>query len=189
MVCIVHIRHDLRVDRPDPADAQLWGCEMATKSRWSALLGEFARTLLTDFPIQGILDKLVVRITGVLPVWSARIALISAADARRHVAASDDSAWRFVKLQTELAEGPCLTAHRTGHAVVFPGLQTENDHFPGFARRALGEGCGAVFPLADDHHRLGALDLSDRVGSALAEPFVPSGSMSRVDTRQTTERR
>ena len=37
----------------------------------AAVLSEFARTMLTDFPIQGILDRLVERIVDVLPVTSA----------------------------------------------------------------------------------------------------------------------
>ena len=32
------------------------------------LLSEFARTLVTDFPIQAILDHLVARIVDVLPI-------------------------------------------------------------------------------------------------------------------------
>jgi hypothetical protein len=34
----------------------------------SVVLSEFARTLITDFPIQGILDHLVERIVEVLPI-------------------------------------------------------------------------------------------------------------------------
>ena len=36
---------------------------------------------------------------------------------RVYVAASDDSALRFEKLQTELGEGPCLAAYQSGEAV------------------------------------------------------------------------
>jgi GAF domain-containing protein len=111
---------------------------VATERRLSELLSEFARTLLTDFPIQGILDHLVVRIAEVLPVGSVGVTLISATDRPRHVAASDDSALRFVKLQTELGEGPCLTAHRSGQTVVVPELRSD-ERFPAFARRALEE--------------------------------------------------
>ena len=83
--------YDLRVGRPDPADAYLRRCDVATERRLSTPLSEFARTLLTDFPIQGILDDLVVRIAEVLPIGSAGVTLISSTDTPRHVAASDDS--------------------------------------------------------------------------------------------------
>ena len=52
----------------------------------SAVLSEFARTLITDFPIQGILDHLVERIVDVLPVTAAGVTLISAGVAPRYVA-------------------------------------------------------------------------------------------------------
>jgi len=162
----------------------LRGFEMATERRLSALLSEFARTLLTDFPIQAILDHLVVRIAEVLPIGSVGVTLISATDTPRHVAASDDSALRFVKLQTELGEGPCLTAHRTGETVAVPDLRAD-DRFPGFSRRALKEGLRAVFsfPLQNENHRLGALDLyRETTGSMDAEAMETAQTLADVTT-------
>ncbi len=133
---------------------------MPNDRQLSDLLSEFARTLLTNAPIQEILDHLVVRIADVLPIGSAGVTLISATGELRHVAVSDDSALRFVKLQTELGDGPCLTAHRTGETVAVPDLGRD-DRFPEFARRAHEEGLKAVFsfPLQYGNRRLGALDL------------------------------
>lgn len=126
----------------------------------SDLLSEFARTLVTDFPIQSILDHLVVRIAELLPIDSAGVTLISDALDPRHIAASDDSALRYVRLQTEMGEGPCLTAYRTANAVVVPDL-LDDYQFPNFSARALDAGLRAVFsfPLHNDDKRLGALDL------------------------------
>ncbi len=73
----------------------------------SELLSEFARTLITNFPIQSILDHLVVRIAEVLPIGSAGVTLISGTFEPRHIAASDESALRFVKLQTEMGGRVC----------------------------------------------------------------------------------
>src|SRR5580700_1256497 len=86
----------------------------AVERRLSEVLSEFARTLVTDFPIQGILDHLVGRIVDVLPVSAAGVTVISPGANPRYVAASDDSALRFEALQTELGEGPCLKAYQTG---------------------------------------------------------------------------
>ncbi|MGZ4555729.1 MAG: hypothetical protein ACXVGI_06010, partial [Mycobacteriaceae bacterium] len=61
---------------------------MRHENELSAVLGEFARTLLTDFPIQGILDHLVKRIVEALPVSSVGITLISPGAAPRYIAAS-----------------------------------------------------------------------------------------------------
>ena len=50
---------------------------MIDDARLAAVLSEFARTMITDFPIQGILDDLVDNIVEVLPVSSAGVTLIT----------------------------------------------------------------------------------------------------------------
>ena len=124
------------------------------------MLSEFARTLGTDFPIQGILDTLVLRIVDVLPVTSAGVSLISETLAPRFLAASDADALAFERLQTDLREGPCLAAYVSGDAVVVADLAADT-RFPRFAPAAKAAGLGAVFtfPLRHEHGCLGALDL------------------------------
>ena len=90
--------------------------------RLSEVLSEFARTLVTDFPIQAILDHLVGRIVHVLPITAAGVTLISDGADPRYIAASDESALRFEKLQTRLGQGPCVAAYETGQAVAIPDL-------------------------------------------------------------------
>jgi diguanylate cyclase (GGDEF)-like protein len=126
----------------------------------SEVLREFARTMVTAFPIQGILDHLVKRIVEILPVTAAGVTLISPGHDPRYIAASNESALRFEKLQTELGEGPCLAAYHTGSAITVPDLRHER-RFSKFAPRALAAGLEAVFtfPLHHGELRLGALDL------------------------------
>ena len=126
----------------------------------SDVLSEFARTMVTDFPIQGILDHLVKRIVDVMPVTAAGVTLISPGLEPRYVAASNESALRFEKLQTELGEGPCLAAYHTGEAIAVPDLRLDG-RFPKFTPRALDAGLAAVFtfPLRHGDMLLGALDL------------------------------
>jgi diguanylate cyclase (GGDEF)-like protein len=133
---------------------------MATEHQLSEVLSEFARTMVTDFPIQSILDHLVRRIVEILPVTGAGVTLISPTTSPRYIAASDSAALRYEKLQTELSEGPCLVAYDTGEAVAVPDLR-EDDRFERFTPRALGAGLMAVFtfPLRQGDSRLGALDL------------------------------
>jgi hypothetical protein len=95
---------------------------VVNEDQLSAVLGEFARTLITDFPIQGILDHLVKRIVEVLPVTSAGVTLIAPGMAPRYIAASVESALRFEQLQTEIGQGPCLSAYESGEAVAIPDL-------------------------------------------------------------------
>jgi diguanylate cyclase (GGDEF)-like protein len=133
---------------------------MPNEEKLSDVLGEFARTMVTDFPIQAILDHLVERIVDVLPITAAGVTLISPTTNPRYVAASDDSALRYEQLQTELGEGPCLLAYQTGLAVAVSDLR-DAPEFPRFAPEAVVAGLMAVFtfPLRNRGEQLGALDL------------------------------
>ncbi|HVE46196.1 MAG TPA: EAL domain-containing protein [Acidimicrobiales bacterium] len=126
----------------------------------SDVLSEFARTMVTDFPIQAILDHLVVRIVDVLPITAAGVTLITPGAQPRYVAASDDSALRFEEFQAELGEGPCVATYDTGEPVAVADLR-EDDRFPTFAAKAVDAGLVAVFtfPLRQGEECLGALDL------------------------------
>ena len=130
------------------------------EQKLSDVLSEFARTMATDFPIQAILDHLIMRIVEMLPITAAGVTLITPGEHPRYIGASDASALLYEKLQTELGEGPCLLAYTTGRAVEVPELLDEQ-RFPNFTRRALAEGMRAVFtfPLRNGDHQLGALDL------------------------------
>lgn len=141
---------------------------MSDEQQLSEVLSEFARTLVTDFPIQGILDHLVKRIVDVLPISAAGVTLIAPDASPHYIAASNESALCFERLQSELGEGPCLAAFHTGDAIATPDLQTE-DRFPKFTARALSEGLRAVFafPLNNGTGRMGALDLYRKVPGAL----------------------
>jgi signal transduction histidine kinase len=143
---------------------------METDDRLSDVLSEFARTLVTDFPIQGILDHLVLRIVDVLPIGAAGVALISPSTHPRFIAGSDESAVRYEHLQTALGEGPCLAAFETDEPISIPDLAADN-RFPRFAERALAEGLVAVFtfPLRNGDRCLGALDLYRKTPGALNE--------------------
>jgi diguanylate cyclase (GGDEF)-like protein len=116
--------------------------------------------MASDFPIQGILDHLVRRIVDILPITGAGVTLISSITSPHDVAASDEAALRFEKLQTEIGEGPCLSAYRSGKAVAVPDLRSRHP-FPAFGPAALAAGLFAVFtfPLRHNAGQLGALDL------------------------------
>jgi diguanylate cyclase (GGDEF)-like protein len=141
-----------------------------TELQLSDVLSEFARTMVTDFPIQRILDRLVLRIVDILPVTAAGVTLISPGTDPRYVAASNASALRFEKLQTELSEGPCVAACQSDKAIAVPDLRSE-PRFPNFAPRAVEAGLAAVFtfPLRSGDTQLGALDLYRDTPGELSE--------------------
>ncbi len=133
---------------------------MEVEQRLSAVLSEFARTLVTDFPIQAILDHLVVRIVDVLPIDAAGVTLITPGTDPHYIAASDESAMRYERLQSEIGEGPCVAAYESGEAVSVPDLRID-EKFLKFSPRAVEAGLVAVFtfPLRQEGKQLGALDL------------------------------
>jgi diguanylate cyclase (GGDEF)-like protein len=133
---------------------------MVHEEQLSSVLSEFARTLATDFPIQAILDHFVDRIVDLMPVTAAGVTLISSGQAPHYIAASDESALRYERLQTELGEGPCLLAYESGEAVSAPDLRND-DRFAAFGPAGVAAGLAAVFtfPLRHEGGRLGALDL------------------------------
>lgn len=157
---------------------------MASENTLSTVLSEFARTLVTDFPIQGILDHLVTRIVDILPIDAAGVSLISPTTDPRIIAGSDESAVRYEHLQTELGEGPCLAAYHTDTAISVPDLLLD-DRFPRFAKGAHREGLAAVFtfPLRNGGRCLGALDLYRTTAGALStEDLATAQTLADVTT-------
>jgi diguanylate cyclase (GGDEF)-like protein len=155
---------------------------VASERQLSDVLSDFARTMLTDFPIQGILDQLVRRIVEIMPITGAGVTLISESTSPHYVAASDSRALRFEELQTVLDEGPCIVAYRTGEAVAVGDLRTE-ERFPLFSPQALLAGLAAVFtfPLRHGDSQLGALDLyRDKPGSLSEDAMVAAQTLADV---------
>lgn len=159
------------------------------------VLSEFARTMITDFPIQRILDRLVDRIVDVLPVTAAGVTLISEGSTPHYIAASDESARRFERLQTEIDQGPCLDAYRRGEPVSVPDLRTDV-RFPDFSPAAVEAGLAAVFtfPLFHGPERFGALDLYrdtpgplDPVDMAAAQTLADVAAALLLNARARTE--
>jgi diguanylate cyclase (GGDEF)-like protein len=133
---------------------------MVHEAKLSSVLSDFARNLATNYPIQHILDHLVQRIVAILPITGAGVTLISDGTAPRYVAASDEAALRFERMQTDIWQGPCLSAFESGDAVAIPDL-SRDERYPKFSPEAVAGGLAAVFtfPLNHAGGRLGSLDL------------------------------
>ena len=112
------------------------------------------------------------------------MSLISPTTHPRFIAASDESAMRYERLQSDLGEGPCLAAYETDAPITIPDL-AEDDRFPRFAEQAMREGLVAVFtfPLRNEDRRLGALDLYRTTAGALDEAeLVTAQTLADVAT-------
>ena len=154
---------------------------MPDEQQLSHVLSEFARTLVTDFPIQGILDHLVQRIVDVLPITAAGVTLISPGMDPRYVAASDESALRFEQLQTELGEGPCVAAYRTGEAIALLESAVKDDPTNIVAHYRLSGLYRRAGRTTDSQHEMDAFhhyqDLKDKLGKVFKQV---AGQTSRM---------
>ena len=166
------------------------------------VLADFARTMLTDFPIQAILDELVRRMVDVLPVTGAGVTVMSLGSADRYFSGSDDAARQFEELQTRLGEGPGVWAHAQGEVVSIPDLQAE-ERFLRFTQEAIDLGLAAVFtlPLQHGEVQIGALDLYRSTVGPLSPGAVSDAqtladvaasylvnAQARVDLRHSSDR-
>ena len=145
------------------------------------VLAEFARTMLTDFSINTILDRLVERIVDVLPVTAAGVTLMTDTTEPRYIAASSNSAMQLEKLQSSLGQGPCVLAFESSEAVISSDVGND-DRFEDYAVKAAEVGMAAVFafPLRHDGGNLGVLALyRDTVGSF--DPWAMSAAQTLAD--------
>jgi diguanylate cyclase (GGDEF)-like protein len=133
---------------------------MPSEAELSDVLSEFARTMLMEPKIQGILEQLVRRAAELLPITAAGVSLSWNDGDPELMAGSNESALNYELLQNVLGEGPRVLSCDTGAAVVVPDLETDS-RFSAFHRRAVAEGLAAVFtfPLRDGRDLVGALDL------------------------------
>ena len=121
----------------------------------AAVLSGFARTMLTNLPLQRPPDELADRVGEVVPVSGAAVTLVSPGLTPQHVAATGPGTIAIERLQTELGEGPGTTAFDTGDAVAVPDL-ADDARFPRFGPAAVAAGMAAVFafPLRHGDARL-----------------------------------
>jgi diguanylate cyclase (GGDEF)-like protein len=133
------------------------------------VLSSLAATLASEPSPPQLLDDLVAQVVELLPVSGAGLTLISTTRAPHYVAASDTDALCFEQLQTELLQGPAISAYAGGEPVLIPDLRGD-DRYPRFAPAALAGGLGAVFafPLGHGKDRVGALDLYRAAAGDLA---------------------
>jgi diguanylate cyclase (GGDEF)-like protein len=128
--------------------------------RMAVALGEFARTLTSDFSVQTFLDRLVEHVVAILRVDGAGVLVMVDETHHRFVASTDPVIRSIERLQLELGEGPCLRAFTSGEYVAVPDLGRDRE-FSSFSPKAAATGMCAVysFPMRLDSGRLGVLEV------------------------------
>lgn len=97
---------------------------------------ELADTLVDDYDVIDLLDRLVAHCVDLLDADAAGLLLADDEQKLRVVAVSTDKAQIMELLQLHTAEGPCLDCYRTGSPMSVPDLHDLGDRWPRFARAA-----------------------------------------------------
>lgn len=155
---------------------------MAADQKLSDILVEFARTMVTDFSVQAILDHLVARILDIVPATGAAASMDAANLGNGYSAISDISVSLFQSVQSGFIDTPRRAASMTGEAVVIEDSRTET-RFLDVASRALDVGLMAlfVFPLRNGIHPVGTLELYyDAPGALPPEAMAAAQTLADV---------
>ena len=142
-----------------------------------------ADTLVDDYDVIDLLDRLVAHSVALLTADAAAIMLSDAHQNLRVLAASSDDAELMEVLQLQNEQGPCLDCYRSGTPVSVPDLAQVAEQWPAFVAaagqagafrsvhalplRLRGEAIGALNLF---HHTPGPLPVADlQLGQALAD--------------------
>ena len=137
-----------------------------------------ADTLVDDYDVIDLLDRLVGFCVELLPAEAAGIVLGDARRELRAVAASDEAAYVVELLQLQADEGPCLDCFQTASPVKVADLSAAADRWPMFVaaveQRSHFHSVHAL-PLRLRGRAIGALNLFGAVPATLPPPDLALG--------------
>jgi transcriptional regulator with GAF, ATPase, and Fis domain len=149
-------------------------------------LVSLADTLVDEYDMLDLLDRLVGVSVGLLAADAAGIVLADAGGQLTVVAASSDAAQLMEVLQLQSEQGPCLDAYRSGAPVSVPDLSVAVTRWPRFAAAvtSLSEFSSVhALPMRLRGHSIGALNLfHSRPGSLPAEDLALGQALADVAT-------
>jgi GAF domain-containing protein len=126
-------------------------------------LSRFARTLLTPYDIDAVLEELTISLTGVLGLAGSGVVLASGSTLQI-ASAHPAHLVELEQIQQDLQAGPCAHAIHTGEVVTITDLGREPpDRWPDYAAVAVRLGMVAVagIPLRLNDVTLGAFNMYD----------------------------
>lgn len=120
-----------------------------------------ADTLVDDFDVVELLDRLVADCVDLLTVSAAGILLLNRERLLEVVASSDETSRLMEVFQLESHAGPCVDAVQTGEAVIVTDGDELTRRWPAFARMVEEVGYTAVYalPMRLRSETVGALNL------------------------------
>ncbi len=137
-----------------------------------------ADTLVDDYDIIDLLDRLVAHCVALLAADAAGLLLGDTHNQLRVAAASSEDATTMELLQLQADEGPCLEAYRTVTQVRIPDLPQAADRWPRFVAAVTEAGGFAsvhAIPLRLRGQAIGALNLFHRNPGPLPESDLALG--------------
>jgi GAF domain-containing protein len=132
---------------------------------------KLADSLVGDFDVVEMLDRLVHSCVDLLDVEAAGILLLNQ-DRRLEVAASSDAAARYMEVfQLQCRSGPCVEVVRTGRPIVVTDQAELHRRWPVFGKAVGQVGYRAVYalPMRVREETIGALNLFSTAPAGLDE--------------------
>lgn len=150
------------MDQTDSTGQEQRGAAPGREQLASEAFVALADTLVDDYDVIDLLDRLVGYCVALLAVDAAGLMLADARRELRVVAASSEDAELMELMQLQADEGPCLECFRTGAVVSCTDLAEDGaGRWPRFTARALIEGFASVhaLPLRLRAETIGTLNL------------------------------
>ena len=134
---------------------------MIAADRLAEIFVDAADTLVDDFDVVELLDRLVADCVSLLDVDEAAILLLSRNQNLEVVASSNEASRLMEVFQLEAHSGPCIDAVRTGQPVSITDLGELHRSWPAFGRAVEQIGFTAVYalPMRLREEKIGALNL------------------------------
>jgi len=143
-----------------------------------------ADTLVADYDVIELLDRLCTDCVALLPIDAAGLLLSDQRGALRVLSSSTEQAHLMELFQVQMSEGPCLDCFHTSRQVTATDL-SDDDRWPRFTARARHAGYRAVhaLPLRLRLDPIGALNLfGSRPGGLSAENLRIGQALADVAT-------
>lgn len=137
----------------------------------SSAFVELADTLVGDFDVTDLMQRLVEHCVDLLAVDAAGLLLSDQRGSLQLMASSEEASRLLELFQLQSQEGPCLDAFHTGERVIVTDLASMSDRWPTFTTEARAQGFAAVhaIPLRLRDDVLGAMNLFNAEARALTE--------------------